>query len=60
MNYIDAVNFVKQFGECPKCGNVFVGNGQGTIDIDTEKGYFKRTCSCGWSVVVEDGKGEGE
>jgi hypothetical protein len=58
VNVVKACNLIEKYAKCPKCGCEVVGNGKGTLEI--EKGRFKRTCSCGWSVVVEDGKCEGE
>ena len=52
MNIHDAVKLVKEYETCPKCGCSTIGGGTGTLEFDTERGYFKRTCSCGWSVEV--------
>lgn len=56
MNLDDAIKLIDKYAECPKCGCETVGNGTGTIEIDTtkEEGYFKRTCHCGWSVTVRE------
>ena len=58
MNVVESCKLIEKYAKCPQCGCDVVGNGKGTLDI--EKGYLKRTCSCGWSVVVEDGKGDSE
>lgn len=55
MNVVESCKPIEKYAKCPQCGCDVVGNGKGTLDI--EKGYFKRTCSCGWTVVVEYGKG---
>lgn len=39
------------YEECPKCKNPYVGDGQGTLMVDTWK--FKRTCICGFEVTVK-------
>ena len=58
MNVVESCKLIEKYAECPQCGCDVVGNGKGTLDIG--KGYFKRTCHCGWSVFIEDGKGDGE
>lgn len=59
MNVVEACKLIEKYTKCPQCGCDVIGNGKGTLDIDERR--FKRTCHCGWSVVVcEDGKGEGE
>lgn len=59
MTIMDLVNLTNKYGECPKCGCNTIGNGTGTIEADTEIGYFKRTCQCGWSVEVKEGADNG-
>ena len=45
---------IEMFETCPKCGAQTIGNGTGTLDVDTAAGYFKRTCACGWGVEVQE------
>lgn len=54
MTIIDACKLMEKYAVCPKCGCSTIGNGTGTMECDTEKGYFKRTCRCGWVVIVVD------
>lgn len=54
MNIFDLIELTKKYAECPKCGCNTVGNGTGTIVGDTEAGYFKRTCQCGWSIEIKE------
>ena len=49
MRYLKLLN---KYAKCPECGCKEVGNGKGTVDADREKGYFKRTCHCGWYVEI--------
>lgn len=46
----DSCKLIAQYAVCPECGCDVVGNGNGTLECDTETGYFKRTCRCGWKV----------
>lgn len=36
----------KKHLECPECGNKYIGDGQGTLEVDETT--YKRTCKCGW------------
>ena len=54
MNLIEAISLMKKYAECPKCGCAVVGNDKGTFECDTQAGYFKRTCSCGWHVEINE------
>lgn len=47
-----ACELMERYAACPKCGCEEIGNGKGTVECDTSKGYFKRTCHCGWEVVI--------
>jgi hypothetical protein len=51
MNIVDSMVLMKKYSNCEECGNEFVGNGEGTLEI--EDNVFKRTCKCGWSVTVD-------
>jgi hypothetical protein len=51
MNIVDSTELMKKYSKCEECGNEFVGNGEGTLEI--ENNVFKRTCKCGWSVTVD-------
>lgn len=55
MTVIDSCKLMEIYAVCPKCGCEFIGNGKGTLECDTEAGYFKRTCSCGWYVEIKEG-----
>lgn len=56
MNMTEVYKLIEKYAQCPKCGCNVIGNGKGTLEVDTEKGYFKRTCSCGWVVTVDEGE----
>lgn len=32
--------------DCPNCGNEFIGNGQGALNVD--ENMVRRTCKCGF------------
>ena len=55
-NIKTAICLTEKYCTCPVCGCDRVGGGLGTIEVDTEKQYFKRTCHCGWEVEVKEGK----
>lgn len=41
---------------CPECGNTYIGDTQGTLEVDDTT--YKRTCKCGWTheeVIEEEG-----
>lgn len=53
MTVIECIELTKKYAKCPECGCEAVGNGKGTIECDTTKNYFKRTCHCGWFVEIK-------
>ena len=52
MNLVDAIDLMKRYEKCPKCGCGTVGGGTGTLDIGP--GYFIRSCSCGWRIEINE------
>lgn len=56
MSITEACKLTEKYAKCPECGCDVIGNGKGTLEVDTEKGFFKRTCHCGWSVVLNEKK----
>lgn len=54
MTLIDSMELMKKYAKCPKCGNEAIGSGNGTFECDTEKGYFKRVCRCGWRIEIKE------
>ncbi len=52
MNLIDAAELMKKYSECQNCGNKYVGNGQGGMQIEGDT--FYRWCKCGWSVKTNE------
>jgi NADH pyrophosphatase NudC (nudix superfamily) len=57
MTVMEICGLMSKYAICPNCGRDAVGNGNGTIEvntIDTNEGYFKRTCPCGWCVEIKD------
>ena len=51
MKASNAAELIELYETCPNCGNRMVGCGEGSIEI-TEN-IFKRTCKCGFSIVIE-------
>ena len=37
--------------DCPKCGNQYVGNGQGTLSVNDD--IIERTCKCGFKFSYD-------
>lgn len=66
MKLTDSLVLMERYSACPECGNGYIGNGEGAVEVKGET--FYRSCKCGWSiktgsdgVVVVDGKkGEGK
>lgn len=52
MRMLRTLELVKQYEDCPSCGNNFLGNGEGTLTVTDDT--FTRTCKCGWMVEVTD------
>jgi iron(III) transport system ATP-binding protein len=49
------LKLAKKLNNCPNCGNEYIGNGEGSLEI--REHTFSRSCKCGYSVTVdEDGK----
>lgn len=46
--------YILRFKKCSNCGNMLVGNGEGSFEL-TEKG-FKRECKCGTTVQTSFAK----
>jgi Domain of unknown function (DUF3797) len=51
MNIVDSLTLMKQYGDCPQCGNDKLGDGEGTLNIENE--IFTRTCKCGFEIKVD-------
>lgn len=51
---MDSIELMQKYTQCLECGCEYVGNGKGTLECDTERGYFKRTCHCGWFVEIKE------
>lgn len=55
MNLLDACDLMQRYAKCPDCGCETIGGGTGTLEVDTQEGYFKRTCQCGWCIEIREG-----
>lgn len=60
MNLVDACELMEKYAKCQKCGCETVGGGTGSIECDTQTGYFKRTCRCGWFIEIWEGAEDGK
>lgn len=50
MKLKEVIQMMKMYASCPVCGEE-----NGEIEIDTKRGYFKRSFACGWRVEVKEG-----
>ena len=50
MNALTAVELFRKYNKCKKCGSDKLGNGSGTVEVTDDT--FRRTCKCGWVVVI--------
>lgn len=54
MEVMKVVKLIDKYGTCPECGNKYIGNGSGELEVDEQ--VFRRSCKCGWEVKVEEAK----
>ena len=54
MTIIESCQLMEKYAKCPNCGCETIGNGTGTLEVDTDMGFFKRTCACGWNVEIKE------
>jgi len=52
MNAMKTVELLRKYNKCQKCGSEKLGNGSGTLEVTDD--VFKRTCKCGWVVVINE------
>lgn len=52
MRLEDVTELMKLSAICSVCGNKFIGNDKGTLEI--EESTFVRTCKCGWYFRAEE------
>ena len=46
---------MEKYANCPNCGNEYIGNGQGGLQL--EEDFLRRWCKCGYDITVsEDGE----
>jgi Domain of unknown function (DUF3797) len=54
MNAMEFLRISAKYNNCPDCGSDKLGNGEGTLSV--EEDIYKRTCKCGFEVVVKEGE----
>jgi predicted RNA-binding Zn-ribbon protein involved in translation (DUF1610 family) len=47
-----AIELMKQYSECPQCGNISLGKNQGKLEV-TENSFL-RSCNCGFKVEIKE------
>lgn len=52
MNYKKSMRLMEKYCDCPKCGNEYIGNGQGGITVEDDT--FRRWCKCGFDIIIDD------
>lgn len=52
MNLRKAMELMEKYEGCINCGNKFVGNGEGSVEVTGDT--FKRTCKCGWKIEIKE------
>lgn len=55
MNAMDFLRISPFINDCPSCGNEFVGNGEGTLNVDDN--IVERTCKCGFAFKYDVNNG---
>lgn len=48
MTYLEVAPFIN---DCPKCRSQYIGNGQGSLEVDNN--IIKRTCKCGFNFIYD-------
>ena len=46
------IELIMLYNACPKCGNEYVGDGEGDLIVDTN--LFIRRCKCGFEIKIEE------
>jgi len=55
MNAMYFLRISPLINDCPNCSNQFVGNGEGTLEVD--ENIVKRTCKCGFNFEYDVNNG---
>lgn len=50
MDFDTVIKLMEKYSDCPKCGNEYIGNGQGGIVV--EENTFTRWCRCGFDITI--------
>lgn len=52
MNFLKSMELMEKYCDCPKCGNEYIGNGQGGMTVEDDT--FRRWCKCGFDITVDE------
>lgn len=52
MKLTKSIVLMQKYSSCPECGNGYLANGQGEMNI--EDNYFERKCKCGWRIKTDE------
>ncbi|MYX21978.1 DUF3797 domain-containing protein [Streptomyces sp. SID8380] len=51
MDVRDFLRITPHINDCPNCANQYIGNGQGSLEVDNN--LIKRTCKCGFKFEYD-------
>jgi hypothetical protein len=51
------LEIAKEYVDCPQCGNKYIGNGEGALEVTDDT--FIRSCKCGWRIEYRVTEKEG-
>jgi predicted RNA-binding Zn-ribbon protein involved in translation (DUF1610 family) len=51
MNIHKYLELANKYNDCPKCGNNYIGNGEGKLIVEDD--VFYRSCKCGWEIEIK-------
>lgn len=50
MNITLACELMMKYNSCPKCGNEYIGDEEGTLLVEDDT--FARSCKCGFEITI--------
>ena len=52
MNWKKSRKLMEKYANCPNCGNEYIGNGQGGLQLAED--FLRRWCKCGSDIPLSD------